>query len=301
MELRVLQYFLAVAREQSIIRAAESLHLSQPTLSTQIKHMEEELGKQLLIRGTKGSRKVTLTDEGMILRKRAEEILNLVEKTEKEITLSDNVIVGDVYIGAGETDAVRLLAKAAKELKDSHPGIHYHISSGNAEFVMEQLDKGLIDFGIVFGDVDRTKYNALKMPAKDTWGVLMRRDSVLAKKEAITPEDLWDQPLIISHQRNQDSLFLSWLNRDVEQLNIVATYNLLFNASLLVDEGLGYAIGLDRIIHTSKDSSLCFRPLEPLVEAEMSIVWKKYQIFSKAAEKFMIKMKEIQEGGRGEL
>lgn len=139
------------------------------------------------------------------------------------------------------------------------------------------------------------------MPAKDTWGVLMRRDSVLAKKEAITPEDLWDQPLFISHQRNQDSLFFSWLNRDVEQLNIVATYNLLFNASLLVDEGLGYAIGLDRIIHTSKDSSLCFQPLEPLVEAEMSIVWKKYQIFSKAAEKFMMKMKEIQEGGRMEL
>lgn len=171
MELRVLAYFLAVAREQSIIRAAESLHLSQPTLSTQIRNMEKELGKQLLIRGTKGSRKVTLTEEGMILKKRAEEILNLVEKTEKEITLSDNVIVGDVYIGTGETDAVRLLAKAAKELQNIYPGIHYHISSGNAEFVLEQLDKGLIDFGIVFGSVDFEKYNALKIPVRDTWGV----------------------------------------------------------------------------------------------------------------------------------
>ena len=139
MEIRVLQYFLAIAREQSIIRAAESLHLSQPTLSTQIKNMEEELGKQLLIRGTKGSRKVTLTEEGMILRKRAEEILDLVKKTEHEITFSDNVVIGDVYIGAGETDGVRLLAKAAGKLKALYPGIHYHISSGNAIFVREQL------------------------------------------------------------------------------------------------------------------------------------------------------------------
>ena len=141
MELRVLQYFLAIAREQSIIRAAESLHLSQPTLSTQIKNMEEELGKQLLIRGTKGSRKVTLTEEGMILRKRAEEILDLVKKTENEIACSDDVVIGDVYIGAGETDGMRLLARAARNLKKLYPGIHYHISSGNAVFVKEQLDK----------------------------------------------------------------------------------------------------------------------------------------------------------------
>ncbi len=168
MELRVLQYFLAVAREQSIIRAAESLHLSQPTLSTQLKAMEEELGKQLLIRGTKGSRKVTLTEEGMILRKRAEEILNLVQKAKREISFSDQVIMGDVHIGTGETDAVRLIAMAAKKLYKIYPGIHYHISSGNAEFVVEQLDKGLIDFGIVFGTVDHTKYNSIPLPYKDT-------------------------------------------------------------------------------------------------------------------------------------
>lgn len=295
MELRVLGYFLAVAREQSIIHAAESLHLSQPTLSTQIRNMEDELGKQLLIRGTKGSRKVTLTEEGMILKKRAEEILNLVEKTEKEITQSDNVIVGDVYIGTGETDAVRLLAKAAKELQETYPGIHYHISSGNAEFVLDQLDKGLVDFGVVFGDVDSAKYNALKMPVRDTWGVLMRRDSILAEKQAVSPKDLWDKPLIVSHQRNQDGQFHSWLNGNISKLNVVATYNLLFNASLLVDEGLGYAIGLDKIINTGENSRLCFRPLEPAVEAEMHIIWKKYQIFSKAAEQFMIKLKKLQE------
>lgn len=183
MELRVLQYFLAVAREQSILRAAESLHLSQPTLSTQIKNMDEELGKQLLIRGTKGSRKITLTEEGMLLKKRAEEILELVRKTESEITLSDSIIMGDIYIGTGETDAIRLLAKAAKELQNTYPGIHYHISSGNAEFVVEQLDKGLIDFGIVFGQVDQTRYNSLKMPTKDIWGVLMRATQPSPKRK----------------------------------------------------------------------------------------------------------------------
>ena len=295
MELRVLQYFLAVAREQSIVRAAESLHLSQPTLSTQIKAMEEELGKQLLIRGTKGSRKVTLTEEGMILRKRAEEILNLVQKTEREITLSDQVIVGDVYIGSGETDAVRIIAKAARELYKTYPGIHYHIASGNSEFVLEQLDKGLIDFGIVFGSVDHAKYNSIPLPYKDTWGVLMRKDSPLAAKETIAPEDLWDKPLIISKQNDTSSTLTTWIKRTISEIEIVATYNLLFNASLMVEEGLGYAIGFDKIINTSGNDNLCFRPLSPKREEGMSIVWKKYQVFSKASEKFMMKMKELLE------
>lgn len=289
MELRILQYFLAVAREQSIVRAAESLHLSQPTLSTQIKAMEEELGKQLLIRGTKGSRKVTLTEEGMILRKRAEEILSLVQKTEREISLSDQVVVGDVYIGTGETDAVRFIARAAKELYRTYPGVHYHISSGNAAFVLEQLDKGLIDFGIVFGPVDPVKYNSIPLPYKDTWGVLMRKDSPLAEKSEITPEDLWDKPLLLSKQ----DPFVSWIKRDLSELEIVSTYNLIFNASLMVEEGLGYAITLDKIINTSGSSVLCFRPLSPKREEGMSLVWKRYQVFSKASEKFMRKIKEL--------
>ncbi|MCM1262587.1 MAG: LysR family transcriptional regulator [Butyrivibrio sp.] len=293
MELRVLQYFLAVAREQSIIRAAESLHLSQPTLSTQIKAMEEELGKQLLIRGTKGSRKIVLTEEGMILRKRAEEILNLVQKTEKEITLSNQAIVGDVYIGTGETDAVRLIARAARSLYEGYPGIHYHIASGNAEFVLEQLEKGLIDFGIIFGSVDQTRYNSIAIPYTDIWGVLMRKDSPLAVKSFITPEDLWDKPLIISQQEKEHNGLEEWLNRKMSEVEIVATYNLLFNASLMVDEGLGYAIGFDKIINTSGNSNLCFRPLLPERKANMSIVWKKYQIFSKAVEKFLEKIKAV--------
>ena len=292
MELRVLQYFLAIAREQSIIRAAESLHLSQPTLSTQIKNMEAELGKQLLIRGTKGSRKITLTEEGMILRKRAEEILELVKKTEREVTLTNNIVMGDIYIGTGETDAVRILAKAAKSLQNTCPGIHYHISSGNASYVMERLDKGLLDFGIVFGSVDLTKYNAMKIPIKDVWGVLMQKDSPLASKEAILPEDLWDKPLIISQQEDKGGILTQWLKRQTPDLSIVATYNLLFNASLLVDEGLGYAIGFDKIINTTGNSNLCFRPLNPGLEDEISIIWKKYQLFSKPAEKFIDVLQE---------
>lgn len=201
MELRVLQYFLAVAREQSISAAAESLHLSQPTLSTQLKALEEQLGKQLLIRGSKGSRKVLLTEEGMVLRKRAEEILELVRITENEISRSDEVVAGDVYIGAGESDMIRIFARAAQQLQQRYPDIHYHILSGNAAFVQEYLERGLIDIGVVYGPVDTAVYNAVPAPVRDTWGVLMRRDSPLAQKEYIQPQDLWDKPLILSAQK----------------------------------------------------------------------------------------------------
>lgn len=293
MELRVLQYFLAVAREQSISAAAESLHLSQPTLSTQLKALEEELGKQLLIRGTKGSRKVLLTDEGMILRKRAEEILELVRMTQREVSLSDEVIAGDVYIGTGESDMVRLLAKAAKRLQEKYPNIHYHIRSGNAAFVQEHLDRGLIDFGMVYGPVDAGVYSSIPIPVHDTWGVLMRRDSPLAQKGSIQPQDLWDKPLIVSAQKSGEWPTIQWFQRDLSKLNIIATYNLVFNASLLVEEGVGYALCLDKLINTSGDSALCFRPLSPAVEAEASIIWKRYQVFSKASECFLSEFEQI--------
>lgn len=292
MELRTLHYFLAVAREQSISAAAESLHLSQPALSTQLKALEKELGKPLLIRGTKGSRKVVLTEEGMILRKRAEEILSLVQKAEEEITHPDETIVGDVVIGAGETDTVRLLAKTAQKLKQQYPGIHYHISSGNAEYVLEYLDKGLIDFGLLFREPDRKKYEVLPLPAADTWGVLMRRDAPLARKEFITPEDLWELPLIISHQKGDDQRLAQWMQREIAALNVVATYNLVFNASLLVDEGVGYALCFDKLIHT-EGTDLCFRPFSPKLEVPAYIVWKKYQIFSKAAGRFLQSVLEL--------
>lgn len=286
MEFRLLEYFLAVAREQNITAAAESLHISQPALSTQLKNMEKELGKQLLIRGVKGSRKVILTEEGMILRKRAEEMLSLMKRTEEEITGSNETIAGNVFIGTGETEIVRLFAKVAKKLQKEYPDIRYNISSGNAEHVLEYLDKGLIDFGLLFTKIDPQKYEAIPVPIKDTWGVLMRKDSPLAKKEAICPEDLWDKPLIVSHQKGDDVYLNQWLQREESELHIVATYNLLFNASLLVDEGLGYALCFDKLINT-QGSNLCFRPLYPQLEAPGFIVWKKYQVFSKAANIFL--------------
>ena len=292
MELRVLQYFLAVAREQSISSAAKSLHLSQPTLSTQLKALEAELGKQLLIRGTKGSRKVLLTDEGMILQKRAEEILELVRMTENELSVSDEAIAGDVYIGAGESDIMRIFARAAKSLQEKYPDIHYHILSGNAAFVQENLNRGLIDFGVVYSPVDTTVYSSMKIPVQDTWGILMRKDSPLAEKEYIQPQDLWDKPLILSSQKTDSWPMVKWFQQDLAKLHVVATYNLVFNASLMVDEGLGYALCFDKLINVSGNSDLCFRPLFPKMEAEAFIIWKRYQFFSKATQKFMDALQE---------
>ena len=288
MELRVLQYFLAVTREQSISGAAEYLHLSQPTLSRQLKDMEDELGKQLMIRG---NRKITLTEEGMILRKRAEEILNLVQKTEQEITVSNDIFTGEIYIGAGETDAVRLIAKAAKQLQEKYPDINYHISSGDSIDVFEDLDKGLIDFGLVFGSVDSAKYEYINFPIKDEYGLLVRKDDPLAKKKAISPSDIWDKPLMFNRNTRDGDLLTNWLGKSISEIHIAATYNLLYNASLMVDEGLGYAFALDKIIHTGS-TNLTFIPFSPKLEAKMSLIWKKYQIFPKHTQKFLEKFQE---------
>lgn len=290
MELRVLQYFLAVTREQSISGAAESLYLSQPTLSRQLKELEEELGKQLF---TRGSRRISLTEEGMILRKRAEEIMELVKKAEDEISQSDELIAGDITIGTGETDGVRFLARAAQNLQKDYPLIHLHIVSGDKATVTEDLDRGLIDFGVIFGNINISKYEHIRLPYKDIWGVMMRRDSPLAEKEEITAVDLMDKPLIISRQAFQNDDFREFFSCGRENLNIVATYNLLFNGSVMVSEGMGYAICLDKIINVSGDSDLCFRPLSPKTEASMSIVWKKYQVHSKATERFLNRLREL--------
>ena len=292
MELRVLHYFLAVAREGSISAAAASLHLSQPTLSTQLRQMEEELGKQLLIRGTRGSRRVELTDEGRIVRRRAEEILALVHKMEGEVALSDDAIEGDVYIGAGESDTVRLLVHAARQLGTRYPGIRYHIASGNADFVIDRLDKGLIDLGLVYTDIDPMKYQSLLLPAHDRMGVLMRRDDPLADRPAVEPQDLWDRRLILSQQREDSPLLSRWMKRSMDRLQVVASYNLVYNASLLVDEGFGIALCLDKLIHTA-GSPLCFRAGRPPLELCPRLVWKRYQVFSKATETFLEQLQQM--------
>ena len=288
MEIRVLEYFLALAREQTITGAAESLHMTQPPLSRQLQELEAELGKQLFIRG---KRQITLTREGMLLRKRAEEILDLVSRTEREVTQSDETIAGDIYIGTGETDGVRQLMRVAKQMQKNYPDVRFHIVSGDAVDVCSRLEKGLLDFGVLLGDIDRTRYNYIPLPMKDTWGVLMRRDSPLAGQEAISPQQLWDKPLILSRQVDNKSRLYRWLGREPTQLHTVATYNLIYNASLMVDEGMGYAFTLDKLVNTT-GSNLCFRPLHPKFELGMHLVWKKSQVFSRAAELFLTRLKE---------
>lgn len=293
MEIRVLRYFLAVAREESITAAANFLHLTQPTLSRQIHDLEEELGQRLLIRK---SHRVTLTPEGMLLRKRAEEILSMVDKTESEFRSLETTVSGDVYIGSGETQAVRQIAEIIRRMQVEYPGIHYHMHSGNAQDITDRLDNGLLDFGILIQPADITKYDSLDLPAKDVWGVIMRKDSPLAAKGQLCKEDLRSLPLLCSRQavltQRHGNAFASWFGAEFEKLNIVSTYNLIYNAAIMVEAGVGYAVTLDHLANTSATSDLCFRPLFPRLESGLNIVWKKYQVFSPAAEVFLDHLKE---------
>ena len=289
MDIRVLQYFLAVAREASITKAAESLNMTQPPLSRQLKELEDELGKQLLIRG---NRKVTLTEEGMILRKRAEEMVTLMEKTKSEIISSGENISGEIYIGGGETEGIRLIAKVAEKIQKKHPNISYHLFSGNADDVTERLDQGLLDFGVLIEPADIKKYDFIKLPTKDRWGLLMRRSHPLAMKQGIKPEDLHGIPLITSRQSLAHNELSGWLGKQYESLHIVTTYNLLYNASLMVEENIGCALCLDHIIPEYDNSPLCFRPLEPQITVGLDIVWKKYQVFTKPATLFLNMLQE---------
>lgn len=291
MELRVLRYFLAVAREESISAAADFLHITQPTLSRQLMDLENELGRQLLIRG-KRNRKIILTEDGMRLRKRAEEIIELADKTETEFLADDNDITGDVYIGCGESDAMHIIARTAVKLRQKYPDIRFNLYSGNAEDVSERMEKGLLDFGIfISSDNNVEKYDYLKLPDCDIWGVIMPKSDPLAAKEYITPQDLNAKPLIISRQAiNQE--ITAWCREHNIKLNVAGTYNLIFNASILAEEGFGYALALDKLVNTGEGSKLCFRPLKPELKVHLSIAWKKYQIFSKAAQKFLEYLKE---------
>lgn len=284
MEIKNLEFFLAVAKKENISAAAKYLHISQPSVSRQLMELEKELGVTLFIRG---NRKVTLTEDGILFKKRAEEIVQLIDKTKDELISPRNTITGNVYIGAGETYVMHLLAKIIKDIQEKYPNIKFHIFSGNADDVKERLDKGLLDFGVLIEPTDITKYKAIELPAKDKWGLLMRKDSKLASKEVITPKDLWHIPLISSRQALVSNQISKWLKRDFNKLHVVATYNLLYNASLLVEEGVGYALILDKLINITPTSNLCFKKLEPTLESKLNIVWKKTQVFSKASTLFL--------------
>ena len=286
MELRVLRYFLEVAREENITAAAESLHITQPTLSKQLMDLEDELGKQLFIRG---KRRITLTEDGILLRKRASEIIELIEKAESELQNNDELVVGDVYIGAAETDGIKLIAKLCKNLQDKYPNIHYHLFSGNSEDVLEKLDKGLVDFAILFEPSDLKKYNHIKLPVYNNWGLLMKKDNPLAKLEYIKPKNLLNIPLIFSKQALDNNELAGWFGQNVEKLNIVTTYNLIYNASFFVEEGFGSALTLDNLVN---NPNLCFRPLEPNLKSNLVMAWKKYQVFSKASQIFLYELQK---------
>ena len=275
-----MRYFLAVAKAESISKASEALFVTQPNLSRQMQKLEKELGQQLFIRG---SRKITLTEAGQLLKKRAEELIELYDKTEAELTSPIEDISGDVYIGGGESYVLQIIAKTAHTIQADYPNVKFHLFSGDMDAVSEKLDKGLIDFGIFIEPSDLSKYEYMRLPLVDTWGVLMRKDSPLASKEYVTPDDLLNLPIIRSRHSQGKSNITDWFN----SLNVVATYNLLYNASLLVEQGVGYAVGLDNIINTSGNSNLCFKPFYPKLISHLDIAWKKNQVFSKPAEIFL--------------
>ena len=236
-----------------------------------------------------------LTEEGLFLRKRAEEIIALADRTQAAFTGFDDSVAGDIYIGAGECDDVRLLARVIKSLRDRYPHIHYHISSGDMAAVEEQLDKGLTDFGLMLGPVDGSKYNVLALPKTVYWGVLMQKEVPLSQKDSIRPKDIWDKPLILPRQTTSVDLVVQWLRKRPEDLDIVAYYSLAYNASLLTEEGLGYTLALNQIINTSGDSGLCFRPLDPPIEVHARVAWKKHQVFSHAAALFLRELQDYLE------
>ncbi|SFT39199.1 DNA-binding transcriptional regulator, LysR family [Selenomonas sp. GACV-9] len=291
MELRVLKYFLTVAQEESFSRAAEKLHLSQPTLSRQLKDLEDEFGKQLLIREP---RRILLTEDGQLLRRRAEEILSLVDKTTGEL-LRNEEISGDIRIGAGESIHFGLLMNVAQKLRQKYPGLRFHIVSGDGSTTMTRLDRGLIDFAFVYGKLDPAKYQELPLPVRDRWVLLLRADDELAQQDTIRSEDLWHRPLLFSRQTLSASThgdeLLDWLQKPLSELNIAGSYTLLYNATLMVKEGMGCAISFDELINTT-GTNLCTRPLEPAIFAEPSIAWKKNQIFSKASQAFLSALQE---------
>lgn len=289
MELRTLKYFLAIAREENMTKAADILHVSQSTLSRQMLDLEQQLGKQLFIRT---NRKTLLTEDGMHLRMRAEEIVSLIERTETEFQSTDETVYGEIHIGAGETRAMSLIANTMKRIQILHPMIQFHIYSGNADDVTERLDRGLLDFGLLFEPTEKEKYHYIPVPIKDIMGILTQKDSPYADLDTITPEILKEMTLLSSVRKSYNHAVLSsWLGTDINNLHYAASYNLIYNASLMVEAGIGNALTIDGIINTTGHSNLRFIPLNPTVKLSMAFVWKKYQMFSKAAELFLSEVK----------
>lgn len=286
MDIRLLRYFLAVAREENITKAAESLHISQPSLSKQIMELEQEIGKKLLIRG---KRQVTLTDEGVLLRKRADEIVKLLEKTERDLSANEIDLSGEVTIGGNPTKTV---LNAAASLRTAHPDVRFQFYSSDAIDVLEKLEHGSLDFSIFLEPIDTMKYEYISLPDSSRWGLLMMKDNVLAKKELIEKADILSVPLIFHRRAGLQRLVSHWAETDIENFNIAATYNVVNGSpSRLVKSGLGCFLSTEDQLPEQLDKDVCFRPLEPLLEIHYALIWKRYAALSKAAEGFLEKVR----------
>ena len=290
MDLKSLRYFLTIAEEGSISAAAESLNLSQPNISRQMTLLEKELGAKLFERG---SRRIVLTEEGMLLRRRAVEILQLADTAVTEIGSAGKDVIGTVRIGCGETDAMRVVARAIRRFSETHPMVRFELHSGNAEDVSDLLERGLVDFGVLIEPTDKTRYDYLSFPTDIRWGALVRRDDPLARMYGVSPSDISGRRVIVSRQNMAANGISGWMGPDFLEPDVVATYNLLFNASLLVSEGVGIALCLEGIVNTSGDSDLVFVPFEPELRVGMSLVWKKNSVQGRAQRLFLDGLREF--------
>ncbi len=288
MELRTMRYFLAVAREENMTRAAELLHVTQPTLSKQLKSLEDELGKKLFVRH---SFHIELTEEGVLLRKRAEDLVSMADKITTEFLSLDDVLGGEIYLGLAESYQIRSLAAEIKTLKNTYPDLRYHITSGDTEQVTEKLDRGVIDFALLAEEPNTEKYHYLTFPKADVWGVVMPKDCPLAKKQSVSIDDLTGLPLFCSEQGWSRDI-PRWCGNKIDNLHLEGSFRLSYNGSLFVKEGLGYLLTFEYLIDTSPDSGLVFRPLTPKFETKLYFIWKKYQIFTPIAEKMLEKLRE---------
>ncbi len=296
MELRVLKYFLEAARLGNITRAAERLHVTQPTMSRQIKDLEWELGEKLFERTNYAIR---LTPAGELLRERAEEILSMSEKTLQDFkALREDEISGDLAIACAESQTIRFLAQCINQIQAAHPKIRYHLYAGDSERVLEKLDKGLFDFAVIVENVDLEKYNCLTVHAVDRWGVVLHRGDALASRDFIEPRDLMDKPLLVSRQALSADM-PKWFGDALSRLNVIATLDLSYNGSVLAKEGTGYLLTFDRLVDTSETSELCFRPLMPELTTSMYVVWRKHQQFTRAGNVFLETMRRVLEAFEG--
>ncbi len=288
MEIRTLKYFLAVAREENMSKAAEQLHVTQPTLSKAMRSLEEELGKKLFVRH---SFSISLTEEGILLRNRAEDLVFMADKIEKEFLSLDDVLGGELYLGLAESYRISDLARVIKTMKERYPDLKYHITSGDTEQVTEKMEKGLLDFAVLCDTPDERKYHYLEFPHPDIWGVILPKDAPLAQKDSITFEDLKGIPLFTSQQGWENDI-RRWCGNKIEELTLEGSFRLAYNASIFVREGLGYQLTFEHLVDISENSPLTFRPLSPRLETKLYLIWNKYQTLTPIAQQFLSRMKE---------